>query len=107
MKKLITLFILFFGLVSPRLFGQNNNPVINIYPNPFEGITTIEINLGDENQNSFLIVTDITGKEIIKIPVTQKSVKFPLQINVASKGIYIASLYNKGKPVDVIKLVIY
>ncbi|MFZ5553472.1 MAG: T9SS type A sorting domain-containing protein [Bacteroidota bacterium] len=86
---------------------NEHHSFLKAYPNPFEENTTIEINLQEESEDSFLLISDITGKIIYKYPVTQKSMRLLIQMNNISKGIYLATLFNKGAPVDVVKLIAY
>jgi len=74
---------------------QNKNDQINIYPNPSNGIFTLENLTGFSNLLG-LEITNITGKTIY----TREHVPLnaPLQINISNhpKGIYFLKLYGNN-----------
>lgn len=83
-----------------------SNALLKAYPNPFEGNTTIEYNLNDEVLNGYLAITDLTGKEILRIQLKDKNSALNLIVNSVS-GIYLATLFNNDKPMQTIKLVLF
>lgn len=66
------------------------NANLNIYPNPSDGIFSIDLT-GFKSKNTVVIISDITGKKIYRTDVSSGKTN----INISNKptGIYIMNLY--------------
>ena len=84
---------------TPQLF-QNK-------PNPFDQSTDIAYNIPDGVTNAMVLITDLQGKTLKKLPITQwgeGSVK--LESGGLSEGIYLYTLVIDGSPVDTKRMLI-
>ena len=76
------------------------------YPNPFIGSTTIEAYLLDTIKEAHLVIMDLTGKVVKTIYLVERgktSVIF--DANNLAEGIYVASLFTDGASAGSIKLI--
>ena len=85
----------------------NNKPSIRIYPNPFTDETTIGYELKNKlATGSSIVITDITGRVVSTIPITQVKGNVTLQPSI-NAGIYFVKIINGDEitePVKVIKM---
>lgn len=86
---------------------QNRSSMDQNHPNPFTNETLVRYYLGQKFSSACLNVYDLTGKQIISIPITQKGQS---SISIGSEklgaGIYIYSIIADGKIVDSKKMVV-
>ncbi len=66
---------------------NTENEIINVYPNPSNGIFTIET-----NDNYEVLITDVTGNIITQISMNNK--KSSIDINNQASGIYFIHFRN-------------
>ena len=79
-------------------FARTN---LNIYPNPFSGKTTIELN----NEELFdLNMLDITGKQVYQ--VTGVSGKYTLNVNHVKAGVYYLKVTNEKGETNINKVIV-
>lgn len=78
------------------------------YPNPFSEATTITFDISGANphQKYELVVSDVLGKEVRRIPVTTRTSSITLDKNDLRSGLYFYSLVVNGKPVMTNKLAV-
>jgi len=69
---------------------------INIYPNPSNGIFTIENIDGFQNLQSIEIV-DITGKIITNYQISNNNTQLTINLTKQNSGIYIVKMFNNQK----------
>jgi len=76
-------------------------------PNPFSQSTQIQFYLPETVRNASLIVFDMTGKQLMQIPLTQRGdgVEF-IQGSQLSPGIYLYALIADGREVDVKRMIL-
>lgn len=77
-----------------------NNPIskVNIYPNPFSNLATIELNVPD-NSNFSVSIVDVTGRELKSIsvnPVQPGKTNITIDLSELNSGIYICIVNSKG-----------
>jgi hypothetical protein len=91
---------------SCRMAG-NDVFELNIYPNPAMHYTVIEIH-GSENQQAYLLITDMTGKAYAQQNVTLQPGINAVELNTQfmPSGVYTISLIRDGEETSVQKLVI-
>jgi len=83
--------------------APDDGPItFNLYPNPAKGYATIETNI--LVSGATIVVTDITGKEVMKLPVNYNREQIPL--TSLAPGLYIVKLSNNEGRMGVEKLVI-
>ncbi|MBI9067830.1 MAG: VCBS repeat-containing protein [Salinivirgaceae bacterium] len=65
----------------------------SVYPNPSTGILTLNLNIEDQNfTNSKILITDISGKTIQQLNVSNKQLKIDLSAQI--NGIYFVKFIN-------------
>jgi len=78
---------------------------ISIYPNPNDGSFVVDLTEVDLEQDAIMTLLDITGREVWNQNVSRSMIN--VEINDASRGIYILRLDNNGlqvsKRISVIK----
>ncbi len=85
-------------VVFPGINENSTEIPLYIYPNPNNGIITIESNLDNYgNTKSFYQLTDITGKTLLQGTATTS--KFNLDISALSSGVYFISITDGEKQV--------
>lgn len=75
---------------------ENQSAMLKPYPDPTSGL----INLPLSNQghlSSEMVITDITGKEYSRIPVSNNATTFQYQASGLPAGNYLYSIRNNGK----------
>ena len=84
---------------------DNGNTAFSVYPNPITNETTITYELKSKLMPSAsLIITDMMGRTISTIPVTQS--KGTLALNsILSEGVYFAKMVNGNEVSGLVKLV--
>lgn len=85
--------VYFYGSTPVSVDGLNSNYSVNIFPNPMNDASLIQIE-GKNIDNWDLVITDMTGKKIKEIN-NIKSSSFLIQRENFSSGIYLYSAYNK------------
>lgn len=85
---------------------QVKSALLQNYPNPFIGSTTIEAYVLETAKEAHIIITDLTGKTIKTIYLLERGkTSVVVDANGLSEGIYIASLYTDGSASGSIKLI--
>tara|TARA_R110002096_G_scaffold386418_3_gene580494 strand:- start:45709 stop:47379 length:1671 start_codon:yes stop_codon:yes gene_type:complete len=79
---------------------QFSSQLIDVYPNPFTGSTTISL---DENETFTISLRDLTGKEIYK---ANGSGEFRLEAENLNAGVYLLSITNKQGETNVNKVIV-
>jgi hypothetical protein len=80
------------GIIEPQ--GNTGTAVLSVYPNPFNNVLTLEYNLAGSLDNAKITVTDVLGREIQSMKLTNQSDKIVLSTTSLPKGTLIVSLYN-------------
>lgn len=75
------------------------------YPNPSSGITQFFYILSNPDENARIMVTDVTGRMVEELPVSQASHSAMNSIKL-EKGIYLCRLYNGNEQGRLLKLVV-
>jgi Secretion system C-terminal sorting domain len=75
-------------------YFQNDNKMLSAYPNPFNEKIIIESEIYNTDERSFLIVSDVIGKEIIRYSLHDGNNKQEINGNLMQAGIYFVSLVN-------------
>ncbi len=70
-------------------------PVLKVFPNPTNGVVTIEHTFGDK-ENLIIFITDILGREVQKINLTGTS-SLTVDLSSQPKGIYFTELVSGDK----------
>ena len=67
-------------------------------PNPFEQSTVIPYYLPENVSNAFMLITDLQGKELNRLPIQQLGKgQLEVKVNGYQKGIYIYTLIVDGQ----------
>jgi hypothetical protein len=75
---------------------ENQSSVLNPFPDPTFGLINLPLsNLG--NYSSEMVITDITGKEYSRIPVSNNATTLQYQASVLPAGNYLYSVHTNGK----------
>lgn len=76
-------------------------------PNPFNQKTAIGYELSDKTSNAFIMICDLSGKQIKKYNLAEKG-KSQIEISGGelTAGIYFYSLIADGKEVDTKKMIL-
>jgi type IX secretion system substrate protein len=86
---------------SARIIAPNTVPEpselaaiynLNNYPNPFNENTVIEVTI-PENTKGKLLITDVVGKQLMEIELTQQENKLEINGNKLGYGVFFYSLY--------------
>ncbi len=77
-----------------------------IYPNPSEGFFRIEYAHKDENDILEVVLTDLAGKEVVKINLPSENKILEINNAPFQKGIYLYSVFENGIPLQTGKLII-
>ena len=80
------------GIIEPQ--NSNGAAGLNVYPNPFSSILTLEYYLTGNPDNARITITDILGREIQSMKLTSQSDRIVLSTANLPKGTLIVSLYN-------------
>jgi len=86
--------------------APEKSSLLQNYPNPFIGSTTIDAFVLETTKEAHIVVTDLTGKTIKTIYLLERgktSVVF--DANSLAEGIYVASLFTDGSAAGSIKLI--
>ena len=75
---------------------ENNSSDITIYPNPNNGVFTVSLNTASNENNTDVILTDVTGRVVYKEQLDTHSGKTSSQINTSNleKGTYFMQISN-------------
>lgn len=82
----------------------NANGRVNVYPNPFTDNTTFVIQSDNLNETYTFEMTDILGKTVKEMNVSQK--QFTISRNDLKNGIYFYKIFNKDGVVGIGKVII-
>ena len=80
-----------------------NNSLVNLFPNPSNGIITLKL---AQHSNGQIILTDILGKEVLSKSFTSNEVQLNLK-GLESKGTYFAKVLDSNGNIIAIKKLIY
>lgn len=83
------------GMMSNSATNDN----ISVYPNPTSGDETIKIKFGSPNEQiSHFVLTDITGKEILKSPLlNNKNAYYDLVLGNIAPGVYLLQIHTDSR----------
>jgi hypothetical protein len=79
--------------ITVGIQGQNTQPVLTVYPNPFMDQTTIQFS--EAQQNTVIKITDVLGKVIKEINFTGK--ELILEKGMMQAGIYFITVSGEKK----------
>ena len=88
---------------SGTSINELNSALINIYPNPSDGIINLVLN---DYSAGKIVLTDMLGKEVLNKSFTSKEVQINLK-SLASKGTYFAKVIDLDGNIIAIKKLIY
>lgn len=71
---------------------ESSKPVLNVFPNPANGLVTIEHSFGDK-ENIAIFISDLLGREVQKIN-SQGTSKQTVDLSSQPKGIYFIELVD-------------
>lgn len=78
-----------------------------VYPNPANDYIKFEINTGQSNSfKQYIIITDITGKELMVLTLNKNDNGIELQTALLASGMYIAKLIQDDISVKSLKFVV-
>src|SRR5688572_5017553 len=77
---------------------------VSIYPIPFSEEATLVINSGLKIQNAELVAYDITGKEVLNLPVTNHQVR--IQKGTMQSGLYFYKVFSTGGIISAGKFIV-
>ena len=98
----ITCTVAIINCSSVNITEQTTNNSLEIYPNPFNSLTTIAF--AEEQMNSTIKLTDIVGKEIKTINFTGK--QLTIERGEMKEGIYFVQITDQQKNIINKKLII-
>jgi Secretion system C-terminal sorting domain len=85
---------------SQKPYTNNNTPNTNYqltnYPNPFNENTTIEAMLPANSNNAYLVIHDLTGREMYRTKLKGGLNKNTINSAILPKGIYIYHIEDEG-----------
>ncbi|MGM0406535.1 MAG: T9SS type A sorting domain-containing protein [Bacteroidota bacterium] len=84
---------------------KEEEPHINIYPNPSNGEFTIEINSPEKNSNYFFKIIDITGLVKEEGKISSENNTLQITMNNINDGIYFLNIYS-GQQSNTYKILI-
>ena len=96
------------GVPSNRIMNELDNDTItqyptlttlyqlSNYPNPFNESTTIKASLPSNSNNAYLVIHDLTGREIYRKGLKSGENKITIGSNMLQKGIYIYHIEANG-----------
>ena len=85
-------------------FESINDEDMGVFPNPSSGIFEVEVSEKANHQNSIIAVTDIQGREILKITVN--SIITKVDLSSCENGVYFLTVKNSNKVLKVKKVVL-
>jgi len=88
--------------VSVGNLPGSNTEHLTIFPNPFQGETTVEVK---GIQNGELIVFDITGKPVMQLPVTTGQSTIKISGTELLPGIYFCTLSSNSQLISTKKMI--
>jgi len=98
------------GTLTPaniQLYENQFEEAMKIYPNPSSSQSTIEFELPQGKQRGEIIIYDVVGNEIKRIPVTSEQKKLTVDNSLLPSGTYfyhlIAEGYSSSRKVIVIR----
>ena len=94
-------------VAEPRLNLSAQSNVMKVYPNPVIDVTTLEISTAQVYSKLLLVVTDMSGKIVIKQDMTpgQSNIKQIINMSNLSKGTYVITVYFNEAEKQSIKVV--
>ena len=90
-------------VIDNTSIGELNNSLAQLFPNPTNGIITINLS---NHSNGQIILTDILGKEVLSKSFSSNEVQLNLK-NLESKGTYFAKVLDSNGNIIAIKKLIY
>jgi hypothetical protein len=84
-------------IYTTSIYNINNHPAFSIYPNPASNDESITLSYDMQNENSFVTIYDLMGREIYFSRLNNKVLKsHTVPSNILAKGTYIISLNSNG-----------
>jgi hypothetical protein len=81
------------------LIYENHNK-LNFWPNPASDVINVDRNEFPSNVLIYISIIDLTGRELIKVPLTDK-----IDISRIHEGIYIIVASRNGIPISTSRLI--
>ena len=87
---------------------ENNENGLTVYPNPNNGMFTIEISTDEMMLDTQLVLTDMTGKIIAsqKVNITTGTTQIMLEYLELEMGTYLVALSGSGKNLAPLKVMV-
>lgn len=76
------------------------------YPNPFQGRTSIEYSIPDDERNASIMVFNMTGKLLKEFKLREKSGKIEITSDEFQPGIYLYSLISENNEIITKKMIV-
>lgn len=80
--------------------------LLKVYPSPAESWVTFEHAIGGVLDNAYMLVRDITGREIANLPIAISPGQLVWDTRRQMPGTYFIELYNGGALVDIQRLIL-
>jgi len=80
--------------------------LFNVYPNPVSNDLFVEYNIADNASNVVIDITEITGKNVKQIPITNNKGKINMSTSNWKPGMYYVSLSIGGAITKSIKITV-
>ena len=84
------------SLVTTSIPVLSTVAALDVYPNPFLQNTTINYQLTELNAPTYMVITDLVGRQLMESPITSKTGFFSLGADW-TPGVYFIRLISEGK----------
>jgi hypothetical protein len=89
----------------PRRMSNPNQPHADVFPNPSNGVFTVNLSVAEQEEHVELVVTDLSGRVVKQTTVTTAGGPVTLDLSGEAAGVYMLSV-TRGGETEVHKLTI-
>ena len=82
-------------VVGPNIKYDANSEIINLYPNPNDGLFSIEFVNPLQNERNEIVITDLAGKQVYNGHVSKEETIKQIDLSYIKSGIYILMIIYK------------
>lgn len=82
-------------VVGQKIKYDANNEIVNLYPNPNNGHFKIELTDALKSEQSEIIITDLSGKQVYHGPIQREELTKEFDLSESRNGMYVMMIKDK------------